>query len=135
MNKRKNPGIRHIDSGKPASIIISRSSIDTGFFPWTWSLSHSNCIVFSEHDEYHYDSAGTSALEPRNTRIKKLVTNSETINNPYYDGNEVLEMNGLRSNTPDQTNKINTLKIVNNVYYEWIADALCTSSRKKNSVD
>ena len=42
----------------------------------------------------------------------------ETIQNPYYGGNEYLMIHGESRPHQETSEKVDTLKIVNNVYYE-----------------
>ena len=42
----------------------------------------------------------------------------ETVRNPYYGGNDYIVVHGNASTPKMPSNKVGTIKIVNNVYYE-----------------
>ena len=43
----------------------------------------------------------------------------QTISNSYYGGNDYISLHGNDKPENDDRKKVDTLKIVNNVYYEW----------------
>ena len=79
-------------------------------------IANFNLDEFSNYGDYEYDYADATNL--RNGRVKNEELHLETITNPYYGGNDYIEINGPTEEPIGLGRNVNTLKIVNNVYYE-----------------
>ena len=73
-------------------------------------------MEYDGYDENHYDYARSSTFS--NLQAKKDTICLETMKNPYYGGNEYIVIHGKPGNRLTTTDKVNTIKIVNNEYYE-----------------
>lgn len=71
----------------------------------------------NETNEHRYDYAGVDNNNPRNAPTKQNLINLETINNPYYDSDNEY-VNDPNQNPQNAGSGVDTIKIVNNVYYE-----------------
>jgi len=83
--------------------------------------SRQNCdnkeeLEYDGYDENYYDYARSSTFS--NLQATKDTICLETMTNPYYGGNEYIVIHGKPGNTLTTSDKVNTIKIVNNEYYE-----------------
>ena len=73
-------------------------------------------IDYEGSDEHCYDYA-TSGSDT-NLNANNETMSLETIQNPYYGGNEYLMVHEKSKIQQETSEKVDTIKIVNNVYYE-----------------
>ena len=80
------------------------------------SGTHLPEIDYEGYDEKRYDNADSRSYTNPNANNEAM--SLETIQNPYYDGNEYLIIHGKSRTQQETSEKVDTIKIVNNVYYE-----------------
>ena len=73
-------------------------------------------IDYEGYDEQGYDNADSRSYTNPNANNETM--SLETIQNPYYDGNEYLIIHGKSRTQPETSVTVDTMKIVNNVYHE-----------------
>ena len=67
-----------------------------------------------DYEGYDY----TDNRNEKNSNTNNETISLETIQNPYYDENEYLMIHGKSRTKLETSEKVDTIKIVNNVYYE-----------------
>ena len=70
------------------------------------------------HDEHEYDNAIADSTNHNAGQTEENSLRLQTISNPYYGGNDYISLHGNDKPKNDDRKKVDTLKIVNNVYYE-----------------
>ena len=73
-------------------------------------------VHYEDNDEQYYDYADSRNLT--NVKAKEEKIHLESMKNPYYGGNDYVVIHGNSCDQQPTSDKISTLKIVNNVYYE-----------------
>ena len=81
------------------------------FVPWSEGIGY-----YGEHD---YDDAIADSTNHNAGPTEENSLRLQTISNPYYGGNDYISLHGNDKPKNDDRKKVDTLKIVNNVYYEW----------------
>ena len=69
-------------------------------------------------DEHEYDDAIADNTNHDSAQSEENSLRLQTISNPYYGGNDYVSLHGIDQPENDERKKVDTLKIVNNVYYE-----------------
>ena len=70
------------------------------------------------YDEHEYDDAIADNTNHDSAESEENSLRLQTISNPYYGGNDYVSLHGIDQPENDERKKVDTLKIVNNVYYE-----------------
>ena len=71
---------------------------------------------YGEHD---YDDAIADSTNHNAGTTEENSLRLNTINNPYYGGNDYISLHYNDKPENGDRQKVDTLKIVDNVYYEW----------------
>ena len=71
------------------------------------------------YDEHEYDNAIADSTTHNASQTDENSLRLQTISNPYYGGSDYISLHGNDKPECDDRKKVDTLKIVNNVYYEW----------------